>query len=646
MDFLEFENLLKPINIGNLQIKNRFVMPAMESGTTKDHKFTEQSASYFEARAKGGFGMIITDYCAVSPEGIGVKDEVGLWDDSCIENLAGLTGRIHKHGAIVFCQLHHSGLMCVKKTTGTVSKGPSAIASPNYKEQVIALTKEEIETLIHQYAAATLRAKKGGYDGVEVHGAHGYQIAQFLSEFSNKRNDEYGGSYENRFRFAKRIIQEIRKTCGEDFPILFRISAEEYIESGSNINDAVIYSKMAEKAGVNAIHVSTGSGIGGNVVTPHYTAPAFNACNAEKIKKHVNIPVITVGRINEPALASCILDMQQADMVSLGRQSICDPEFPKKVEEGRTNEIFHCTGCMQRCYYVKGCEDDDTGVSCMINPFSGKEHRWFLASVETPKKIAVIGGGPAGLEAAWIMAKRGHKVDVYEKSDVIGGNYRLAAVPPKKQDLAYNLYAFEQLGKKYGVTYHLNCEVTEECLKDIDADAVVLSTGAIPLLPPLPGLKDHEIITANDILAGSKIIAGEKVLILGAGLVGCETAEFLHMYGNDITAVDMADAAAKECVKRSRTVLLQRMKEANIKFHFNTTIKEVLSDGIIGEKDGEEIRLTGFTKVVVALGYRNYNPLEEASKNTFKEVYVIGDAKRARDAKMAIYEAAKLAKDI
>lgn len=643
---MEYKNLFEKIEIGNIEIKNRFVMPAMESSTTKDNKFTEQSVSYFGARAKGGFGLIITDYCAVSPEGIGVKNEVGLWTDECIDNLKMVTDEIHKYGAKAFCQLHHSGMMCVQKTTGYPTKGPSAIASPNYLEKVTALTKEEIEILIHQYAQAALRAKKGGYDGVEVHGAHGYQIAQFLSKFANKRSDEYGGSYKNRFRFAKRIIEEIKKLCGEEYPMLFRISADEFIESGCTLEDAIIYAKMAEKAGIHAIHVSTGTGIGGNIVTPQYFSPGFNLKNAEQIKKEVSIPVIAVGRINEPTVASFAIENKQTDMVSLGRQSICDPEFPIKLKEGREDEIFHCTGCMQRCYYTKGCADDDTGVSCMLNPFSGKEHRWTIQESENQKKIAIIGAGPAGLEAAWILAKRGHNVQVYEKQNIMGGNYRIAAIPPKKQDLAYNLYVYETLGRKYGVQYHLNQEVTKEMISNLQCDVIILATGSKPLMPPIPGIQNENVIGANAVLEGKEIVSKENVLILGGGLVGCETAEFLHMYGNQVTIVDMADAVAKESAKRPRAALLERLNQENVKIVLNTKIDEIVLDGIVGTNNTGKVQLDGFTKIVLALGYRNYNPLEEVAKSVCDEVYVIGDAKRARDAKMAIYEGAVIGKDI
>lgn len=644
---MKYKNLFEPIKIGNKVIKNRFVMPAMDSGTTTEaHIFSEQSMAYFAARAKGGFGLMISEYMSIAKEGIGNPREVGLWDDSNLENLKQLCNIIHESNGTVFAQLHHSGMMCIEKNTHVQPAGPSAISSPNYLEPVREYTNPEVYTLIELFAQAAQRAKKAGFDGVEVHGAHGYLIAQFLSKAMNKRVDEFGGSYENRFRFAEQIIRRIKVVCGLDYPILFRLSAEEFMDAGCTIQDAMIYAALAEEAGADAIHVSTGTGIGGNIVTPLYVSSGFNVENAAKIKEVVKIPVIAVGRINDPILAEQIIATQKADLISLGRQSVCDPEFPNKVYEGRTDEIFTCTGCMQRCYYSKGYDETDTGISCMINPFSGKENRWKITPSHVKRNIIIAGAGPAGLEAAWILAKRGHCVTVFEKEAVPGGCYRLAAVPPKKQDLAKTIHTYTVLCRKYGVDLRFQQEANAELIKQKQPDAVILATGSKPLLPGIPGLHKDACIKANDILGGKQIIANQKVLIIGGGLVGCETAEFLHMYHNDITIVDMEATFAKEAVKRSRAVLMQRLKENQTILHANTRVLEIYSDGIRALQQGKEITLQGYDNVIIALGSQSYNPLEKEVREFCDEVYVIGDAKRARDAKTAIYEAAIIGMEI
>ena len=477
---------------------------------------------------------------------------------------------------------------------------------------------------------------------MEVHGAHFYLIAQFLSKYANKRVDEFGGDYEGRFRFAKLVMENIRKKCGEDYPMLFRISADEFLDGGNTLEDCVIYSAMAEAAGAAAIHVSTGSGIGGNIVTPQFFEPGFNEDSAAAVKRAVGIPVIAVGRINDPAVAEHILRTGKADMVTLGRQSVCDPEFPKKLAQGRRDEIFHCAGCMQRCYYGKGCEEDDTGISCILNPFTGKESRWIMAPAEKPKRILIVGAGVAGLEAAWILAKRGHRVTVWEKNSLPGGNFRLAAVPPHKTDFAKAIGTYVTLGKKYGVTFQFGKEATEETVLAEQADAVILATGAKPLVPRIPGLDPEKLTFAGDILSGRTIVGKKKVLIMGGGLVGCELAEFLNLYGNEVTIVEMQSMLAKEDVSRSRVVLMERLRKAGTRQLTDTRIMELLPDGIRAERNGELQEFRGYDVLVMALGYRNYNPLEEPLRQHGSEVYVIGDAARARNAKFAIYEGAKL----
>ena len=641
---MNYPKLLEPIKIGNVTLKNRFVMPAMDSSTTTlEHKFTRQSIDYFSARAKGGFALVIAEFMAVDPSGFATPNQVGIYDDSFIPNLKELTDAIHEKNGKCCAQIHHAGIQTKTDTIGMTPLAVSGIPSTKYKEPVREMGTKEVYSMIEKFIEAGYRAKKAGFDFVEVHGAHGYLIAQFLSKATNKRCDEFGGSYGNRARFAAEIIKGIKVRCGSDFPILFRISAEEFMSGGSNINDAVVYAQLAEAAGADAIHVSTGSAAGGNIVTTYYNDPGFNAVNAAKIKNSVNIPVICVGRINDPALANEIIISEKADMISLGRQSICDSEFPNKIYENREQEIFHCTGCMQRCYYSSGCDELDKGISCMINPFTGKEGRWTIKKTKNKKRISIVGGGVAGLEAAWILAKRGHEVSMYEKNAVPGGQYRLAAVAPKKQDLGKTIHTYMELCRHYGVRVFLDTEITEEELKHMNVDTVLLTTGAIPLVPDIPGLKDAGAKLAHDVLSGKHVITDEKVLMIGGGLVGCECAEFLNQYHNVVDIVDMIPEFANGLNKYPRAIMLQSLKDHGSTFYPETRVKEVMSDGIAGIRREEEITLRGYDSVVLALGSKPYNPLEEIARELGLETYVIGDAAKVRDAKFAIFDAAKLA---
>ena len=646
---MKYAELFEPVRIGSLELKNRFVMPAMDSSTTTpEHKFSRQSIDYFAARAKGGFALVITEFMAVDPTGFATPNQVGIYEDSFLPGLRELTDAIHEKGGKCCAQIHHAGIQTSSKTCGCTPWAVSAVPSVKYREPVHEMTNHEIYELIEKFIDAGERVKKAGFDLVEVHGAHGYLIAQFLSKATNKRCDEFGGSYENRFRFAGEVIRGIKKRCGEEFPVQIRMSAEEFMEGGCHIEDVEVYAGLAEEAGADAIHLSTGTASGGNIVTPYYTDPGFNLENAARIKKCVKIPVIGVGRINDPALAWEAVASGKADLISLGRQSICDSEFPNKIREGREEEIFHCTGCMQRCYYSPGCDKLDKGISCMINPFSGKEGRWIIREAETKKKILIAGGGVAGLEAAWILARRGHEVSLYEKEDAPGGQYRLAAVPPpkKKQDLGKTGHTYLALGRHYGVRMHTHAEVTEELLESLDFDVCLLATGAKPLVPPIPGLAESGAKLANEVLGGKYVIAGEKVLIIGGGLVGCECGEFLLQYENRVDLVDMITEFAPGLNKYPRAILLKKLADHGTKFYGGTKVLEIRKDGILGQQGEEQIALSGYSSIVLALGSRPFAPLKEKAEKLGKEVYVLGDASSVRDAKYAIFDAAKLALEL
>lgn len=640
---MKYQKVLQPMNIGNVKLKNRFVMPAMDSSTTtSDHKFSQQSIDYLSARAKGGFALVIAEFLCVDPTGFATPNQVGIYDDSFIPNLKELTDAIHQNNGKCAAQIHHAGIQTSRNTTGSIPLAVTGIPSTKYKETVREMTTNEVYCMIDKFIDAAERAKKAGFDFIEVHGAHGYLIAQFMSKATNKRCDEFGGSYENRARFATEIIKGIKVRCGSDYPIIFRLSANEFMEGGCDINDAVIYARLAEQAGADAIHVSTGSAAGGNIVTTYYMDPGFNVENATKIKNSVSIPVICVGRINDPAMAEDIIVSQKADFISLGRQSICDSEFPNKIMEDRCDEIFHCTGCMQRCYYSKGCDEEDKGISCMINPFSGKEGRWIMKEAEVKKDIGIVGGGVAGLEAAWILARRGHRVSLYEKNSKLGGQYCLAAIPKKKQDLGQTIFTYYTLGKHYGVHYYLSQEMTENELKNKNHDVVIFATGAKPIVPNIEGIDHDYVLAANDLLKGKYTITDKRVLVLGGGLVGCETAEFLQQYHNKVDIIDMISEFAQGMNKYPRAILLNELKSNGSKFYTNTKVKSILNDGVIAECNDSEVSYTGYDYIVLALGSKPYLPDFDKIEME-SNIYVLGDASNVRDAKYAIFDAAKLA---
>lgn len=329
-----------------------------------DHCFSDEAIAYYAARAQGGFGLLITEFLCVDETGLGCDTEIGIWNDRFIPSLARLTEAIHSKEGRIFAQLHHQGILAVCSDIHTQPVGPSAIMSLSSMDPPRELSNAEVYALAGRFVDAAERAQKAGFDGVEIHAAHGYLLCQFLSTYFNKRSDEFGGSYENRFRMIRLIIAGIRERCGASYPISFRFSTDNFLDGGAIPHDSLIYAKLAEQAGVDYIHVSTG-GAGGNVVTPYTYRPGFNIENIAKIKQNVSVPVIGVGRINEPALADLYVQMGLLDMVSLGRQSICDPNFPNKARDGCAQEIIPCVGCLQRCFFTPGYDETDTGISCI-----------------------------------------------------------------------------------------------------------------------------------------------------------------------------------------------------------------------------------------------------------------------------------------
>ena len=632
-----YEKLFEPMKIGSVKIKNRFVVPAMDSHyTNEQHQFTEQALNYYGERALGGFGLIFTEFLCVSEEGLAEKTQVGIYSDDFIPMLSKLSERIHDNGSHIFAQLQHSGRLQGIGTSSLQAVGASNIPDKNKLISVHELQTHEVEIIIQKFVNAALRAKNAGFDGVEIHGAHGYLLAQFLSKNVNKRVDCYGGNITNRARIVCEIIKRIKQSCGIDYPVVVRTSGNEGYYGGNDVEDAVAQAILFEKAGADAIHVSYGTAI-----QSYYTKSGFNIENVRAVKKAVNIPVIGVGRINDPTLALSAIQTQAMDFVALGRQSICDSHFPKKVKEGKINEILTCTGCMQRCLYTSFFEDG-FGTSCMINPFSGKENIWNIEQTSEKKKIGIVGAGPAGLQAAWILAKRGHDVTLFEKQNSAGGQYRLASIPSMKQELAKTISTYLAFCQKYGVKIFYETNVTKEILEKHNFEEIIIATGSIPIIPHIEGINNANVYLANDILAFKKITHDENVLVLGAGLVGAETSELLAEYGNKVTIVDMLDQVAPLAPKRPRENLLNHLKKLDVQFKLNSKVLRINQDGIDYERSGKEEKLSGFDSIVLAFGSKANQELYHQFTN-HTNVHIIGDASKAGDAKKAIYEATKLA---
>ena len=512
---------------------------------------------------------------------------------------------------------------------------PSPIPCPRLQEIPHELRVNEIREIVEEFGDCALRVRKAGFDGIEIHGAHGYLIAQFMSPYSNKRIDEYGGNLLNRMRFPLEIVSNIRLKAGSDFPIIFRISGDEMVPGGRTIEDTKAIAAMLEKAGVNALHISAGVYGSAYAITPPAAIPhGWIVHFAEEVKKVVGIPVITVGRINDPFLAETIIASKKADLVAMGRASLADPELPKKAAAGRFADINPCIGCLQGCI---GMIRRGQPATCLVNPTLGKEEELRIKPAHRKKRVFIAGAGPAGMEAAMVAAKRGHEVHLFEKADRLGGQLYTASIPPSKGEIAgFIAWQKKQLEDNH-VSIRLNTELTEGIVTAQNPDVVVVATGSTPASPHLPGVERENVVTAHDVLEGKKDV-GLRVAVIGGGMIGSETSSHLANHGREVTIVEMLPEIAADVNARSRPFLLKDLAEHNVKMYLNSTVKEVFADALTIERDGREEKIGPFDTVILAVGVEPCNDLRSKLEGKAVQLITIGDALSPRKALEAIRE--------
>ena len=647
MPISSLKKIFEPIQINSLELKNRLVVPAMGTNLANpDGSVSERLKDYLVARADGGFGLIITEITAISPYGKGAPSQLSIWDDKFIPGFRDLARAIHAKEAKVAVQLYHPGRQTFSFLTGRPLVAPSAIPCPVCREIPKELTIEEIWELEEQFDEGARRAKEAGIDAIEIHGAHGYLVAQFMSGYANHRSDAYGGDLEGLLRFPIEIIHKIRETVGADYPIIFRLSGDERVAGGRTIQETKTIIPLLEQAGVNAFHVSTGVYASSDYITaPMAIPPGYNVSAADEVKKATSVPVITVGRINDPRMAEEILKEGQADLVAMGRASLADPELPKKAAEGNYDDIRWCIACNQGCI-DRLFDLEKICISCLVNPTVGKEREMALIPATQSKRVLVVGGGPAGMEVARVAALRGHEVYLYENEGKLGGQFKLAAVPPCKQEITKIINYLSTQIKKAGVKVALGKEVTEETIDDLQPDAIIIATGGTPVIPDIPGIEQEGVVTAFDVLE-SKVTPGRSILVIGGGMVGCETADFLgQIMGCRVTLVEALPRVAQDVGGATRYFLLQRLAQEKASIITSASVKRFVKDGAILERNGKEETLSGFDTIVLAVGIAPVNELASKIQGKIKEIYVIGDAKQPRKALDAIAEAAEIGRKV
>ncbi len=655
--------LFEPITINQLELKNRIYMPAMHMNMADNFMVTDRLIDFYAERARGGAGMIVVGYATVD-ELSGNFFNIGAHKDEHIPGLTRLAAAINDNGARSAVQINHAGRYNSSFfLNGETPVAPSAIASRMTRETPRALTIEEIQGVIQSFAQAALRVQKAGFSAVEILSGTGYLISEFLSPLTNQRDDEYGGSFENRMRFGLEVMQAIRQAVGPDYPVIVRMNGNDFMPEGQGRKDLQVYARaLVEQAGVDALCINVGwhEARVPQIVTS--VPRGVFAYLSRGIKELVSVPVIASHRINDPLTAREMIGDGMCDMVAMGRSLIADPYLPEKARTGHDDEIVHCVACAQGCFdnLFKG-----KAVECLCNPKAGREKETRVEKAANAKKVMVIGGGAAGMSAALAAAERGHEVTLYEKSDRLGGQLYLAAAPPGRDEFGALARDLEKQIAISPVTVRLK-QVVDEVLIDAEKpDAVILATGATPIAPPIPGSDQPHVVQAWDVLQ-NKAHVGRKVVIIGGGAVGVETALFLAEKGTlsgdavkfllvnraespetlyelaikgtkEILLIEMLDKIGKDIGKSTKWTMFQELDRCNVKRKSVTKALEITANGVVVEGPEGQKEIPADT-IVLAAGSASYNPLSAVVEKKGIAFNTVGDARQVAQAIDAIHQ--------
>ncbi|MEM2755015.1 MAG: FAD-dependent oxidoreductase [Candidatus Methanomethylicia archaeon] len=645
--------LFEPIYIGKMELKNRLVMAPMTLNLCKDGFVTERMIKFFEERARGGVGLIIIgDGIVDFPIGNNSKEALAVDNDKYIPGLEKLVKAVKAHDVKIVMQLSHGGRRAgrVSKTTGRleVTRGlipvaPSSIAHPVPGYVVPReLTLDEIEELVEKFGEAARRAIEAGFDGIGLHCAHMYLCGQFLSPWANKRMDEYGGDLNGRLKFVIEVIRRIRENIGNK-PIVCRINGEEP-EGGNTLEDIQIIARRLEEIGVDAIGVSVGFGaaIKAREFIPSVAPMRFpQGCIihlAENVKKAVSIPIIIANKIRDVDFAEKILRDGKADLIALGRPLIADPDYPKKASEGRINDIVPCTSCCKCIQYVL---EKETSIRCEVNPIAGREGEYVFSLASKRRKVLIIGGGPAGMEAAIVLAKRGHEVYIIEKEKELGGRMLLATIPPGKSDIQRLIDYMKDQIRKLNINVELGLEAKPEIIEKINPEVIIVAVGGKPYIPDIPGINSENVVLAENVLKGD-VKTGWKVVIIGGGQVGLEVAEYLAETGKNVTVIEMLEDVGGDMPNISKLPLVQSLEDHGVTILTKTIPIQITKDGVIVSRRRKSQFIKADT-IVLATGFRVNSDLIDKLKGRFREVYAIGDCREPGNILSAINDGFEIA---
>ncbi len=686
---MNYPVLFSPMKIGNIQIKNRIVMPAMGVNTAEyDGRAGNDLAVYYEERAKGGVGLIITEITRVNEkDAVTQTRQLSMSDDIYIKPFQKVVERVHAHGAKIFVQLHHPGrqnvvfvptvwninekLACIipgywkllfrvlgktdtsssmddPKTIKLMNKymkpllAPSEVPSglgvnPIRNQRTVAMTQDQISTLVKQFVTAAKRVQKSGADGVELHASHGYLLQQFLSPYTNRRTDKYGGSLENRMRIVREIIEGIQKVCGNNFPIIVRLTVDEYYETigypdqGIHLEEGVEMAKMLESFGVAALNISSGNyDTGHTSVEPMSYAPGWRKNLARAVKDAVCIPVIAANVIRTPQQAEQQLTVGDQDFIAIGRPLLADPNWANKAKTGASEDILRCISCLRCADTLETNMLKGAPIEWALQPTSCREAQFDKTGPQdgNHRQVIIVGAGPAGLTAARELACRGFKVTVLEKESEPGGQLLLAKVPPHKEKIGWAITDLTRLTLNNGAEIIYNTVATKELIDSYNPYAVIVATGGIAAVPKIPGADADDVTTPTPILKGEVTYTQKRIAVVGSGMTGLETAEVLACQGNDITIVEMSEKLAPGANLTNAFDVIRRLEKAGVRFMTGRKLDQIKDGKLFLSKQNGVLETLSADVVVLALGTTSCNQLAKELEGKFQQLYVIGDASK------------------
>lgn len=636
MSDLQFNKLFEPGRIGQITVKNRIAMAPMGTNLCDEKgRVNERIIDYYAERARGGVGLLIIENAAVDLRGRRRFTELIIADDSYIPGFQALTDAVHKYDAKVALQLCHRGRDARSAVTGQQPVAPSPIPAPG-GEVPHELTTREIREIVEEFALAAVRAKRAGFDSVEIHACHQYLLSSFLSSATNQRVDEYGGSLQNRARFFIETIVAVREAVGKDYPVWCRLTAQEIgIENGITTDETRQVARMAVKAGSDAIHLSTfGYGANSGAIWPE-TPGQFLSLHAE-IKNAVNVPVITAGWF-DPQSAEQAIQEGKADFIAMGRRVLADPAIANKAGTGKADHINPCIGCLECANKVSL---NFLPIRCSVNPALGRENEYRIEPARTTKKVLVIGAGPAGMEAARVATLRGHKVVLIDKKQSLGGKLNLAKLPPKKEAIGDLIEYFARELTSLSVEVKLGTEATGETIVRSGPDAVVIATGSIPMIPNIRGVGRPNVLTAEEALVSNSNL-GPDIAIIGGGCIGCEVADLLSSQGKIVAILEATENMAADMVPFIRRGVLERLTEKKVTMLTKAQCDEILEDSLIVIAEKRKKTISAET-VIIATGFKPDLGLYESLQGKVPEIYSIGDCSQPARIMEAIDSGARI----